>query len=128
MADTVTVNLKRSYQWVEGDSRDGTPYGPGEVAIPRAMAEGLVGAGVLDKSVLGEDGPDPNNYPPDPDTIMVVDEEEAEEAKPLERLSIPATLQAIEDGRFTVEEVLAAEQAKDEPRATLISELEKRQG
>lgn len=40
MADMVTVHLKRSYQWVN-EAGDVDSYGPGEVDIPRQMAEGL---------------------------------------------------------------------------------------
>lgn len=52
--DTIRVNLPKKHGWRPEGERRATWFGPGEADIPRGMAEGLVRAGVLKESVLGE--------------------------------------------------------------------------
>jgi hypothetical protein len=52
LPETLTVTLEKDYWWVPDGQTDHVTYGPGEVEIPYAMAEGLVRAGVLNARVL----------------------------------------------------------------------------
>lgn len=63
--DTVHVELPKAYGWVHEGSKAATNYGPGNVSIPRAMAEGLVSEGVLSEEVLTQTPPGgiPQDFP-----------------------------------------------------------------
>ena len=128
--DSVHVHLSRAYWWVHGDEGPGryTVYGPGEVAVPRVMAEGLVAAGVLEADALGEEAGAGAELVVEPENGPVTEVEAAPgEAQQIHEMTVDEVLAAVEAGELDASYALQAEQA-GRARKTLLEGLEKLAG